>query len=333
MGHHARVTRALWFVAPRRVEVRSIDLPALGAGEARVKVACSGISSGTEMLAYRGQLPDDLPIDETLGALGGTFAYPFRYGYSSVGRVEAAAPDVESPRIGDLVFAFQPHQERFVAVAADLTSLGRLEPRVAVLLPYVETALQVTLDAGLVLGETVVVSGLGPLGLLVALLVERAGGRVVAIEPEQWRRAIADDLGITAVGAVTDAALGDARVAVAIECSGNPAALAGALDLLAHEGTALVASWYGTKPVSLPLGGAFHRRRLTIRSTQVSSIPAALSGRWTNHRRLAQAVELAHELPLALLATDTVPFERAAEGYARVDAGGAGLVHMALGYE
>jgi threonine dehydrogenase-like Zn-dependent dehydrogenase len=206
-----------------------------------------------------------------------------------------------------------------------------LEPRLATLLPYVETALQVTLDAGAVLGETVVVSGLGVLGLLVATLVERAGGRVVAIEPLAWRRAIADDLGITAVHTM-DAAAAVSDAPIAIECSGNPAALASALELLAHEGTVLVASWYGSKSVSLPLGGRFHRRRLTIRSTQVSTIPASLSGRWTRRRRLTHAVELAATLPLAALATDTVPFDRAGEGYARVDAGATGLVHMAFGY-
>ena len=119
---------------------------------------------------------------------------------------------------------------------------------------------------------------------------------------------------------------------VAIECSGNPAALTLALGMLAHEGTALVASWYGSKPVNLPLGGRFHRRRLTIRSTQVSTIPAALSGRWSHRRRLLHALDLAATLPLAALATDTVPFERAGDGYARVDAGTAGLIHMAFGY-
>lgn len=324
--------RALWFVGPRAIELRPIELPAVGPGEALVRVLCSGVSTGTEMLAYRGQLPEDLPVDETLGALGGTFAYPFRYGYSCVGRVEATAPDVESPRLGELVFAFHPHQERLVAKASDLVPVDRLDPRAAVMLPYVETALQVTLDAGPVFGQTTVVSGLGPLGLLVALLVGRAGGRVVAVEPQAERRTLAARLGIACVGGPDDGGLRDTDVPLVIECSGHPAALAASLDLLAHEGTALVASWYGTKPVSLPLGGAFHRRRLTIRSTQVSTIPAALSGRWTHRRRLRHAVELAHELPLSVLATDTVPFERAADGYARIDAADPRLVHLAFGY-
>ena len=77
-----------------------------------------------------------------------------------------------------------------------------------------------------------------------------------------------------------------------IEVSGNPDALRTALGLLAHEGVALVASWYGAKDVSLPLGGDFHRRRLTIRSTQVSTIPARLSDRWSSARRRDTVVDL-----------------------------------------
>ena len=322
--------RRLLFTAPRRVELAPVDVPEPGPRQLLVRTLFSGISTGTELLCYRGLLDPDLPLDESIGALGGSFRYPFPYGYSCVGRVghsPAGAPP------GDLVFAFHPHQERFVASGADLVKVGGLDPRLATLLPYVETALQITLDAGPLVGETVVVSGLGALGLLVSLLLERAGGRVVGIEPLDWRRNIAVHLGLAAVhpGYAVEAIDGS-DVPLAIECSGNPDALALMLEVLAQEGTVLVASWYGSKAVSLPLGGRFHRRRLTIRSTQVSTIPAALSGRWSHRRRLLQALELASTLPLAALATDTIPFDRASEGYARVDAAPTGLIHMAFGY-
>lgn len=332
LWHDLDVVRAVWFVGPRQVELRPVEVPPVEAGQVLVRTLCSGISAGTELLAYRGELPAELQVDETIGALGGSFTYPFRYGYSCVGSVEALAPGVDGLTVDDPVFAFQPHQERFVADATDVVPIDDLDPRLGVLLPYVETALQVVLDAGPVLGETVVVSGLGVLGMLVATLVERAGGRVVALEPQAWRRAMAAELGITTADPAGAATAGATDVALVIECSGNPAALVNALDLLAHEGTALVASWYGSKPVDLPLGGSFHRRRLTIRSTQVSTIPAAQSGRWTRQRRLMRAVELAPTLPLARLATDTVAFEQAAEGYARLDAGAPGVAHVAFGY-
>lgn len=328
---------ALWFVAPGQVERRPCTVAVLGPTDVCVRTGFSGISAGTELLAYRGLLPPDLPIDDTLGSLGGTFTYPFRYGYSCVGRVESIGAGVRGLRTGDVVFAFHPHQTRFVVDAAEAVVIAQLEPRLATLLPFVETALQVTLDAGDVFGEVVVVTGIGVLGVLVATLLQRAGADVVALDPQAWRCRLAGDLGIRAV------APGDARqfldrigraggVPLVIEASGNPVALTDSLALLAHEGTALVASWYGCQPVTLPLGEAFHRRRLTIRSTQVSTIPARLTHRWSRDRRLAHAVALCATLPLAALATDTVDFTDAPTAYARLAAGRAGLMHAALGY-
>jgi threonine dehydrogenase-like Zn-dependent dehydrogenase len=121
-------------------------------------------------------------------------------------------------------------------------------------------------------------------------------------------------------------------VPLLLELSGSPTALGGALDLLAHEGTALVGSWYGRRPVELPLGGAFHRRRLTIRSSQVSTIPAALSGRWDVARRRRAAVALLAELPLPALATTEFAFDDAAAAFEALDAGAPGIVHVALSY-
>ena len=106
-----------------------------------------------------------------------------------------------------------------------------------------------------------------------------------------------------------------------------------ALNLLAHEGTLLIASWFGTKPVVLPLGGAFHRRRLTIRSTQVSTVPARQSGTWTRSRRRQETVALLTELPLAQLCTDVFDFGRAAEAFRAVDQGKPGLIHAVLTYD
>jgi threonine dehydrogenase-like Zn-dependent dehydrogenase len=125
---------------------------------------------------------------------------------------------------------------------------------------------------------------------------------------------------------------GGAGVPLVVDATGHPAALADALELLRHEGEVLVCSWYGTKEVPLPLGKAFHRRRLQIRSTQVSTIPARLAGRWDVPRRRRAAMELLRELPVKLLATHDVPFERAHEAYAALDRGDAGMTHVELRY-
>ncbi|HJU97397.1 MAG TPA: zinc-binding alcohol dehydrogenase [Jiangellaceae bacterium] len=326
--------RAVFFVAPRAIEVAPVRMAEVGENDVLVRTSYSGISAGSELLAYRGQIDPAIPVDETIGALGGTFRYPFRYGYSCVGRVERGGIAFAE---GDLVFAFHPHQDRFVVPTDDIIALGSLDPRVATLLPLVETALQLTRDAGPVEGEPVVVAGLGVVGLLTAALLARAGARVVASEPLEWRRTAARPFGVGAVApdelnATVQDETGGRGAQVLIEASGNPAALASGLRLLAHEGTALVASWYGTKPVSLPLGAEFHRRRLSIRSSQVSSIPAAQQPQWTVQRRRQAARALLAELPLQALATHTFAFADAAEAFAAVDRGDDGLIHAALCY-
>lgn len=327
--------RAVRFVGPRQVSVDKISLPSVEPGQVLVRTSYSGISSGTEMLAYRGELDPSTDLDDSLSALSGNFGYPFSYGYSCVGVVEQGTQAIPD---GSTVFTFHPHQDRLVVAESDVVVLPpHPSPREATLFPLVETALQLSLDASVAappLGETVVVLGLGPVGLLTALLLGRAGARVVAGEPKAWRREVAASIGVEAVSpdSLRDR-IPDGGVPLLVESSGVPAALADGLGLLAHEGTALVASWYGTKPVPLPLGAEFHRRRLTIRSSQVSTIPAALQGRWTRDRRRAAAAELLDDLPLAALATTEFPFDDADHAYASIDRGDPGLMHVALRYE
>jgi threonine dehydrogenase-like Zn-dependent dehydrogenase len=313
--------RALFHTAPCRVEVRELPTPRPAAGEVLVRTLCSGISGGTERLVYRGEVPADLALDDTIDTLPGTFSYPFSYGYACVGEVAES---------GQVVFAFHPHQDVFAARAGELIPLPPVDPASATLLPLAETALQVTLDAGAGYRDRVIVLGAGVLGLLTGLLLQRSGWRPLIAEPQTWRRALASSLGASAVAPEE---LADEKVPLVIDASGNPEAPAMALNLLAHEGTLLIASWFGTKPVVLPLGGAFHRRRLIIRSTQVSTVPARLSRTWNRSRRRRETVELLAELPLAELCTHVFPFGHAAEAFQAVDEGRPGLMHAVLDYD
>ena len=221
--------------------------------------------------------------------------------------------------------------------AREAVPVDGMDARVATMYPMVETALQVCLDAGSRLGEVVVVVGLGAVGILVAALLARTGTVVLGSEPVPARRAAADTFGVRALApddiadAVSEATRGRGADLV-VEASGNPKGLSSSLGLLAHEGTAVVCSWYGTTPASLPLGAEFHRRRLAIRSTQVSTIPAALSSRWDRGRRAEVAWRLTRELPVAVLCTHAFPFEEAAEAYAHTDRRENGLIHAALRY-
>jgi 2-desacetyl-2-hydroxyethyl bacteriochlorophyllide A dehydrogenase len=323
--------RRLLFIAPRRVELAPVDVPEPGPGRLLVRTVHSGISTGTELLCYRGLLDPDLALDERIGSLGGSFRYPFPYGYSCVGVVERSTGPISR---GTLVFAFHPHQDLFVVPESDVVVLPEgTDPRTATLFPLVETGLQVSLDAGQVAHETVVVLGLGPVGVLTALLLQRAGATVLAADPLAERRELGLSLGIPAAAPEElPSRLPTGGVPLLVELSGAPAALADALPLLAHEGTALVGSWYGGLQVSLPLGGAFHRRRLTIRSSQVSTVPATLAGRWDVARRRRVAAALLDELPLAVLATTDIPFDEAPLAYEALDRRAPGVVHVALRY-
>jgi 2-desacetyl-2-hydroxyethyl bacteriochlorophyllide A dehydrogenase len=333
--HHAdaKQARAVQFVAPYLVELADVALPEPEPGDVLVRAEFSGISSGTEMLAYRGELDSSVPKDETLGALSGSFEYPFTYGYSAVGTVEGSRSEVGE---GERVFAFHPHQTRFVVSATDVVCVGDYDPRAATLFPLVETALQISLDAAIRYSEVAAVLGLGPVGILTAILLTRCGGNVVASDPKPWRREAARACGLEAVRPdelrdVVREASRERGADVIVEATGNPDALGGSLALLSREGVAIVASWYGAKPVTLPLGAEFHRRRLEIRSSQVSTV-GGRAVRWDRRRRLETTLALLPELPLSLLASHTFPLERAPEAYAALDRGDDGVVHVALSY-
>jgi threonine dehydrogenase-like Zn-dependent dehydrogenase len=303
------------------VEIREVPVPTAAAGEVVVRTVCSGISTGTERLVFRGDVPEDVALDDTIKALPGTFRYPFPYGYACVGQVGGR---------GGLVFAFHPHQDTFVTAASDLIPLPAVGPAAGTLFPLVETALQITLDADAGYGDRVVILGAGTVGLLTALLLKRSGRRPLCAEPQAWRRGLASRLGITAV---LPEELEKEEVPLVIDASGNAGAPARALDILAHEGTLLIVSWFGRQLVPLPLGGAFHRRRLTIRSTQVSTIPARMSATWTTDRRRAEAAALLPELPLDEFCTHAFPFAAAADAFRAVDEGAPGLMHAVLDYD
>lgn len=175
------------------------------------------------------------------------------------------------------------------------------------------------------------------MGILSAALLSLAGARVIGAEPQAVRREAAGRFGVRSVApaqleqAVLEAT-GGRGARMLVEASGNPSALVDALPLLAHEGVALVVSWYGTKPVSLPLGAEFHRRRLQLRSSQVSTIPSGLAARWDVSRRRDEAVALLGRLPVELLATHDFEFERAADAYDALDRGLPELIHATLRY-
>ena len=281
---------ALWFVEPGRVEVREEKIEA-GPGEVVVRSELIGISHGTEMLFFTGTAPKELEADLTLPALGGKIGYPIKYGYINVGM---------TPN-GDRVFAFFPHQNVFAARERELVGIPpEMDAADAVFLAHMETAVGIVHDAALLPGETALVLGQGTVGLLVAEILARSSFvKVITVEPLDFRRSASRKVGCTALsprdGELSARILeltGGRGVDVAINTSGSPAALQTAIDTLAFEGTAVEASWYGREAVPLELGRAFHRKRLSIKSSQVSRIDSGISGRWDKRRRMKTALDL-----------------------------------------
>jgi hypothetical protein len=284
--------RAFWVAAPGRGELRDELLPALPAGWVRVRTRFSGISRGTEALVFSGEVPPSEYRRMRAPFQAGDFPAPVKYGYIAVGDVEAGPAALA----GRTVFCLHPHQTRFQVPADAVTPLpGGVPPGRAVLAANLETAVNGLWDAAPRIGDRISVIGAGTLGCLVAWLAARVPGcRVELIDTNPRRAAIAAALG-TAFRAPPDASP-DADLV--IHASGSPAGLETALRLAGFEATVLELSWFGAKTVPLPLGEAFHQRRLTLRSSQVGSVAAAQRARWDHRRRI--------ELALALLADDAL---------------------------
>jgi 2-desacetyl-2-hydroxyethyl bacteriochlorophyllide A dehydrogenase len=325
------VTASLWFPGAHRVELREEALPAVGPRDVRVEAIASAISHGTEMLVFRGQVPEGLELD--LPTLEGSFAFPIKYGYASVGRVVESGAEVLLPSPGELVFVHHPHQAAYVVPAEMAIRLpSSLDPLRGVFLANVETATNVVLDAAPRFRERAVVFGQGTVGLLITQLLRRTGvARITVVDPVARRRDLARRVGADDALASGDA-LDGADFDLAIEASGHPPALDAALRSVAFGGTVIVCSWYGTKPVPVMLGGPFHRRRLRIISSQVSTIDGALQPRWSRQRRLEVARELLPELELTALISHRFPIERAAEAYALLDSRPEDTVQVVLTY-
>jgi threonine dehydrogenase-like Zn-dependent dehydrogenase len=165
---------SILFTSPYQVAIQQEELPEPGPGQVRVKALLSAVSAGTELLIYRGQFPQDLPVDESLAALSGAFAYPLRYGYAAVGVVEAAGEQVDISWVGRRVFAFQPHVSSFLAVPGELFPIPEdLPSEEAVYMPNMETTVIFLLDGAPRIGERVAVFGQGIVGLLTTALLTR----------------------------------------------------------------------------------------------------------------------------------------------------------------
>ncbi|GAB2917271.1 zinc-dependent alcohol dehydrogenase [Streptomyces heilongjiangensis] len=319
MKHTAR---AFWLSSPGQGEIRDERLAAPADGEVLVRTLYTGVSRGTETLVFGGRVPENQHATMRAPFQEGEFPAPVKYGYLSVGRVEEG-PDA---LVGRNVFCLYPHQSRYVVPASAVTVVPESVPAArAVLAGTVETAVNALWDARPLIGDRIAVVGGGMVGCSVAALLARHPGvRVQLVDADPARADTARALGVDF--ALPGDALGECDLVV--HASASEQGLVTSLGLLAAEGTVVELSWYGDRRIALPLGEAFHSRRLTIRSSQVGTVsPAARPGR-TYADRLALALELLADARFDALVTGECAFDELPDVLPRLASGELpGLCH------
>lgn len=312
---------AYWLEAPGRGRLRTEPLPAAVEGDVRVRTLHSGISRGTECLIHRGEVPASEYQRMRAPWQQGEFPGPVKYGYSSVGVIEAGPPAL----VGRPVFCLFPHQDRYVVPQRAVHPLpAGVPPARAVLAANVETAVNAIWDGTPRPGDRVTVVGGGVLGLLCAWLAARVPGcEVQVVDVDAARGPVAARLG--ARFALPGQADGDADLV--FHASAHPEGLATALQLAGFEARVIELSWYGSRPVDVPLGGAFHARRLSLLSSQVGTVATAQRARWDHARRMALALRLLADARLDALIDHDHDFSDLPRVMADLAQGAPGLCH------
>lgn len=340
-------SNALFFIEPHKVDIQTLDLETLQDGELLIRSRISAISTGTELLLYRGQTPRDMVTDSLIPSLSGELKYPLQYGYSNVGQVEDIGDGVADGWLGRRVFTFHPHQslhkshvDHVIAIPESLTD------EEATFLPNMETAVNLLHDGNPLLGEQVGIFGQGIVGLLTTALLARIPlARLITLDQFELRRSASLDLGADAsfdpgesnisatLGQNFGAPENDGSADLFYELSGNPKALDQAISASGFHTRIVIGSWYGVKETTLDLGRSFHRNRIRIISSQVSTIRPELSGRWKKARRLKFAMQMIETIRPTKLITHRFPLEKAAEAYELLDKQAAKTIQVLLSYD
>jgi hypothetical protein len=293
---------ALWYIAPGRAEIRREPLDPLGENLVRVRALYGAVSRGTESLIAAGKVPTIEYQRMRSPFMGGSFPFPVKYGYSTAGRVEAG-PDA---LIGRNVFVLYPHQTLFdVPIDSAIPIPNDVPISRAVMAANMETALNATWDAEPTPSGPITVVGAGVVGALMGFLCARVpGAAVTLVDVNPAREKLAHALGLNF--AKPDDAPKDCRLVV--HASADSRGLATAIDLAGDEATILEMSWYGEGTVSVPLGGAFHSRRLKLVSSQVGKVAPSRRATTSYRQRMEQAIALLNDARLDALLMPAVPF-------------------------
>jgi 2-desacetyl-2-hydroxyethyl bacteriochlorophyllide A dehydrogenase len=339
--------KTLYFTAPGKVELIEETLPDLGASDVLVQTLFSAISAGTEMMIYHGRFPRDLEMDGVISSLRGGFKYPLAYGYASAGIVQEIGKDVDPSWRGRHVFSFQPHTSHYVCSPDSLSPIpSPLSPESSCFLPNMETAVNFVQDGAPLLGERILVLGQGIVGLLttsllgefpldVLVTVDRFELRCRTGKVESQKSKATHCLALDPEAAnfreQASAALNQGAD-LTFELSGNPAALNDAIALTRFNGRIVIGSWYGNKHAEIHLGGSFHRSRIKLISSQVSTLSPELAGRWDKSRRFGVAWKALERISPEKWITHRFSLEEAPNAYRLLDENPQEVLQIILDY-
>jgi threonine dehydrogenase-like Zn-dependent dehydrogenase len=270
------------------------------------------------------------------------------YGYACVGRVTGLGSRADLKLAGRLIFSFQPHTTHFVARSDTIFLIPKsVSPESACFFPNTETAVNLVQDAAPILGERVLVLGQGIIGLLTtALLHEFPLVSLVSADCYELRRKASENIGITssldpnspdfreqATPRLQPLASAQRGFDLTFELSGRPETLNDALALTAFNGRVVIGSWYGEKRAAIDLGGDFHRSRIKLISSQVSTIAPELSGRWDKTRRFDVAWQALQRIKPEKWITHRFALEKAAQAYRLLDENPQETIQVMFNYE
>lgn len=273
--------RRLAITGPHQVEILEYEDLSLQAGQVLVKTELASGKHGTtkalfDNLNFRGQRFDQelrLFVEADEAALPPSRANPMNTGTTGVGVVLAVGPGVTRWQAGDRVLGLMDVRETNICAEERLWSLGNLDPYLALCIEPAYVAFHCVREANVRFGESVVIIGLGAIGLLAVRMAHQGGAeQIFALDPLPGRRAWAAQNGAhhTLDPRVGDAALeihrlnGGAGVDVVIELAGVYPALQTAIRCARVGGTICSAGFYQGEANSLWLGREWHHNRLTM---------------------------------------------------------------------
>jgi predicted dehydrogenase/threonine dehydrogenase-like Zn-dependent dehydrogenase len=341
-----------------RTTIEEVPVPAVRPGFALVRVAASLVSAGTERMVVEfaerslvgkararpdlvRQVVDKMKREGVIPALSAAFNrldQPMALGYSSAGTICALGEGMDGFQTGQRVACagggYAVHAEYNLVPRALLTPLpDEVDLESAAFTTLGAIALHGFRLAEPQIGESVAVIGMGLLGLLAAQIASAAGCRLLGIDTDPGRVALAGSLGLTAcsraeaesAAAAFTASRGFDHVLICADTPSNdPVELAA---VIARDRASIVAT--GAVGLSLPRKIYYEKELSFINSRSYGPgryDPAYEEGgqdypagyvRWTEGRNFQAVVDLmaGGKLLVQTLISHRFPIERAAEAY------------------